>query len=255
MVYVPRIAKITRSFTKDEKKIIIPAVKGKGYNRKSKKKDINTNVISFMKTSRMTRMKFNSGVTLSTNGSTQYVFACAFRADSIYDPDYSNLGKNKAVQGWALANQLYKSYKVFGIKVSCKVYNTSTAPIVFTLGAGDSDSWASDYATSKKITDIKSRKGIKSIVIGPAGSSADMKTISYTLRPCDAIGVTKNTWADDASFGALMGYNPSNTLSRQPYVILCVGRYDDGLTSVGVQIELSISYVVRLFDPYDVTDQ
>lgn len=227
----------------------------KGTSKQKRTKDTELNTIRMMSNPRLERLTYKAGFSTGTNGINEYSYFNAFRMDSIYDPDYNNNTKNKAVQGYSYLNTLYKYYKVYGFRVKVTIQNMSSTTIRATCGGADSTTWVADYATSKKGSDIASRAGIKSVIIGPTGTTTGMRTMTYRCHPAEVIGETKKSWASDASFGAPFGSNPSNVLGAQPYFVVGVSNVLDSYAAVSAYVSIEITYVVRISDPIESTDQ
>jgi len=218
-------------------------------------KDIKINYLSFMKEHRNERLKFKSVFTLQTNGTTQYTYASAFRMDSIYDPDYSNVGKSKSVEGYSLLYTLYKEYKVIGFTAKVTFMNTTSNPIVCYIGFADSTTWATDFDVSKKPSDIYSRQGIKRIILTGNTGSKNMGTLTYKCHPGEPVGISKKAWLADLSTGSAFNSNPNNTQAVQPYFVIGLGDSADGLTQAQARICVEITYHTRLSNPVELIDQ
>lgn len=227
--------------------------KAKPKNNKYKK-DVNKNLLVTLQNPRFENLKFKGGLGISTNGTTQYSYAMAFRMDSIYDPDYSNYTKNKTVQGYSLLNTLYKYYKVYGFEAKITIQNMSSTTARFCVAGADSNAWVNDYTTVRYGSDIAGRAGVKSVIVGPTGTTAGMKTITYRCRPCDVVGLSKQSWAADQSTGAPFGSNPSPTIGVTPMFVISISNLLDTISSVSAYVSIELSYATRLSDPVELTD-
>lgn len=223
------------------------------YNTNSK--DIKVNFLSFLKEHRYERLKYKSVLTLQTNGTTEYTYATAYRMDSIFDPDWSNGGKNKSVEGYSLLATLYKEYKVLGFSAKVTFINMTSNSIVCYVGFADSNTFATDYATSKKPSDIYSRQGVKRVVLTGNTGSKGSATLTYKCHPGEPIGISKKSWLSDISTGATFGSNPNNTQAVQPFFLCGLGDSADGLTQAQARMVIEITYYTKLSNPIELIDQ
>jgi len=120
-----------------------------------------------------------------------------FRANSIYDPDYSNVSKNTSVNGYYLSSVIYQRYRVFGVKADYIVYNNSVTIGQAALVAGNE---TGQYATTVYVTDLAARNGVKSKIL-PPGSGNKPVYISKYFNCADIVGDVLR-WR---SFMAMMG--------------------------------------------------
>lgn len=131
-----------------------------------------------------------------------------FRMNSVYDPDYLSIlppTKNKLCEGMTELTTLFNRYQVYYCKCIVTAQNMADYPMRVVLSpTNDSTVFASSLLPS----DVASRSGAKSRIIGPAGSSNDKVVMTYYYNPRKAIGITKNTFGQDI-FSAPMNASPA----------------------------------------------
>lgn len=175
-----------------------------------------------------------------------------FRMNSIYDPDFLAITpptKNKSVEGLSELATLFQRYQVYGCKAIVSIQNMGEDALRVVLSTtNDATIWAASILTS----DIASRAGAKSKLLGPTGSSNDKVTLSYYVDPRKAIGVTKATYGQDGFSAAI---------NDSPFINSClaitVGPQIDSFLSTGCNVVYDIRFVygTRLYDTIEDLDQ
>jgi len=176
------------------------------------------------------------------NGAT-----CGFgliRCNSIYDPEYTNLGKNKPVQGFATIQSLYNKYKVYGMKAYIEVVNGSSKACI--LGFTTQNDLTST-GTTDKVTDIGTRKGGKTIMLG---YMTENRKIQYNVDIKKIEGLKESQFIDD-DYASIPNGNPT----RQVYLCYSIGQIGELTTeALSIYYKIRLVYKVLLFDPIEVTD-
>lgn len=215
--------------------------------------DLNVNRFNLVKEHRMLRLHYKTGFNLFTSqSSAQSNWSTAFRMSSIFDPDYSNVAKNKLVEGFYQTAALYKKYKVYGFSAKVKFINVGSNPARVYIGAADSVTWSTDYSIGKLGSDIASREGVKSKVITSDTSSGATATLTYKCIPREVLGLNKTEWSGDPDNGALMGANPSAV--AQPFFTVGIAGPVDVPYDLSVMCEVEITYLVRVEGAVDAPD-
>jgi len=174
----------------------------------------------------------------------QNSFTVLFRANSIYDPDYTNVSKNTSVNGYYLSSVIYQRYRVYGVKADYIIYNNSVTIGQAALVGGNE---TSQYATSAYVTDIAARNGVKSKIL-PPGSGNKPVYMSKYFNCCDLTGDTKLDYKTNPANSSAIGTNPTNPA----YVGLTIGMLPEIATqSIVTTIRLRLTYFVELYDIFD----
>lgn len=210
-----------------------------------------TGLTSLVGRSRYLRLLYKAGWK-DTVLTTAHNLTRFFRMNSIYDPDWVSAippSKNKSVEGLSELALLFQRYQVYGCKAYVSIQNMGNDPLRVVLSTtNDAVIWPASILAS----DIASRAGAKSKLLGPAGSSNDKVSLSYYVDPRKVIGVTKATYGQDG-FSAAIG--------DSPYINSClaitVGPQIDSflVDPCNIVYDVKFIYGARLYDIIEDMDQ
>lgn len=163
---------------------------------------------------------------------TQY-----FRANSIYDPDYTGLGGQP--MGHDTYEALYDKYIVVGSKLSVDWSNTQANDGKYNMVVGNFLTDTPTYPYTTYTGAIEAKKGNYRNIIFQRNS---VRTKSYfsTKKYFNIKDVKDNVGV----YGALFGANP-----QEPAYFLLWAQSKDGSTSNSVQITAIIDYIILLQEP------
>lgn len=173
-----------------------------------------------------------------------------FSLASLFDPDYSNVGRNKSVlffdEIMGNTNSLYQRFKPYACDIKIKAINmtTGTFPkVVYSLTQDGS----SVYPNTQSIFNIANRTGANAIDLEYSGDTAWI-TRKYKAKHHQIWGVSRASYNSDTSYEAV--YNQASSVG--PWLAITLG---DGMQNAGsgaqmdVNFQLEIDYKVMIFDP------
>lgn len=191
-----------------------------------------------------TMMRYQ-GNFLASPSAIQTSFTYAFRLNSIQDPDYSNVTKNKKVDGFTQANSLFNNYRVSSAIITLKAVNLHTSAAVQVVLTPSDDGITTDYPVSTYPSTLASRSGAVSMILGPLGSSKDNGKIVKQYKVKDIAGISQSQVRDDVAYSAAFTTNPA----KQQYFAISVGYLPEGAGATGnVMIDVQIKYRCHLFN-------
>jgi len=182
------------------------------------------------------RLNYGSNYTM-TCPATGLADEWTFRTNSIYDPDFTFLGKQPYGRD-QIAN-LYSKYKVMGLEAKI-TFNDPSADGLFcgvsvtpsTTGA----TLAHSYGTliERPWTIVKT--------ISNSGSQERVINLKFDAHKC--FGVTKTMYKGDSIYSALMGSNPST----EAYLRLFAGNMNSASPASTINISVEITYITYVYD-------
>jgi len=187
---------------------------------------------------------FNMSLSSVLNSNSQ-----VFRANSIYDPDFSNVSKNTVVNGYTTAALYYQQYCVLNCKCSVTVWNmSSTTCVEAVCTASDQNT----FSSTLRATDIATRPNAKSIVLGPMGSNKSSHTFFMFVNIARLLGIPQKMYTDDIFYNTNFGLNPTMPV----YVSITGSALPEGSGSVAqLLIRYKFDMLTRLGNPIeDVND-
>lgn len=206
-------------------------------------------VLNILPSRRFTKMPFRSSVGLACTGiqasNTQY-----WRMNSIYDPDYSNIGKNLDVDGWTLVNSIYVQYRVYGCKVKLTFMNATTATncAVCISCTNNSAAITTTYPTTTLATDFVARAGGKICYLNGRDSDDGTRSFSRYFNMWDVTGQTKQAYIADGGNSNVIGADPTNLCAL---AVSLSGVPDVNVGTAAINYVVELTYYVELFDLKD----
>lgn len=182
-------------------------------------------------------MKYCQDITLNPGlaGAPDYY---EFRANSIYDPDYTGVGHQPSGHDeWA---QFYQHYNVIGSKISVNFASYTTGGTVGTYVVGISTLDTNGQLAGKSGEGIRELQSTRFKLLGIAGSPS--KTVSAKFSSKKRFG--KN-YMDDDNKGTMNSSNPPED------AIFAVFAYPGDATSdaSALYCQVTIQYLVALTEP------
>jgi len=131
------------------------------------------------------------------------------RLSSIYDPGYSwNIGaKNTSSRGYSVVSPLYAQYRVYGVKVYVRIWNTSNNDVMVQLSSG-----ASTTPPNVSNVDIVQRQegSLSRILTRVAAGNKNSETVFKVFIPlATSLGMTKEQYRTDGNTLSLINNNPA----------------------------------------------
>lgn len=185
---------------------------------------------------KVVRMRYVSYGSITTNGISMGLNQ--YRANGIYDPDYTNVGHQPYTSDqWAL---FYNHYTVLGSKITIQASAVSTLAFPCMLGI-----YLSDDATIPTDWETLRESGRGSQVQLPIASTIKDKTLSCKFSSKAFFG--KKSLGD--AVGASVGADPTEQAIFNIYV-----QSLDKATSIANQIGITITidYIVMYSEPKDL---
>ena len=162
----------------------------------------------------------------STGGSASWVF----RANGIFDPDYTNTG-HQALFRDAYAN-IYDYYTVLGSKLTV-TFQSRSSTLGFVVGLQGSDTPTLSTTVS---TWMEQNNGVHTL-IGPQNSGS--KTLFITYSPTENLG---SDVKDDNSSLTAVGADPG---SAQAYYFGILAAVEDAVSTAQVTCMVEVEYTVK----------
>jgi len=192
-----------------------------------------------------TVLTYNSGAYLQ-KVTGHYNDAQTFRANSIYDPDYSNATKNTKGSAMDFLTTMYVSYRVYRARFTFTLFNESGIPArvvlvprTYTVGIPSTSMYASNLAQ---------RPFAKTVILGPVNSPTAVQTLSIDLD-------IKKIYAHDSD-EAFASTNYASAMNNNPtaaaYLDVHSGQIDDlESNTVNIRYAVRAIYDVQLNDLVD----
>lgn len=179
--------------------------------------------------------KYSDTIGLSS-GSGVTPGGLVWRMNSVFDPDYSNIGHQLLYFDQFTA--VYDNYVVLGAKLTAIFSPASDGAAPFNVGitSGNSTSFSSSVYTL-----IEQNKSVAGLLGDKDGTS--VKTLSMTYNPSVCLGVSAN---DDTVQAGVTG-NPAKQWFCYTWV------QDRSGNSSTVQVNVTIEYRVRFFGMKNIT--
>jgi len=218
------------------------------YNLKRSKNNSKTGLKSIISNHTMCNLVYKTGFPLTVTASTQNSYSYCWRANSIYDPDVQNIGKNKSVEGYTQLSGMFNYYQVYWCTCKVTATNLYSQPMRVVLGT---DNTSSNYGVTELASDIGSRSGAKVRVLAPSGSEGCSVTTYYTVNPRYVWGVSKALYGQD-EFASVFGASPT----KNCYFWTTIGQYDDNAPSSNAVVTFTVEFVyhTRLYDIIEDVD-
>ncbi len=129
------------------------------------------------------------------------VSSYTFRANSLYDPDFTGVGT--VVPGITTLSQLYDRYRVLGVRVSVVMRVESGIGGEVLLVASNQNSLPVAYA------DWSNQRFVKRISVGGVnGNNVAKAVVTFPIH--EVYGVPKTQVRNEDDFASVMGNNPNN---------------------------------------------
>lgn len=182
-----------------------------------------------------TRLKY-SEVTALTPAGVGVPYVYLFRANSIYDPDYSGVGHQPLGRDELAA--VYNKYCVRSFSYVITFSNQSTtdyADVAVVLRPNPS--------TISLMSTVLETINVKSGVVGPETGAKNILTIQGSMSIAALRGVSAAKVASENDFSALTGYNPVNQPTIQLYA-----ENQNVAAAITVNARVTITYHVEYYD-------
>lgn len=197
---------------------------------------------------KIAKFQYVSGFNISAPGIADYNRSCYFSLGSLYDPDYSNTGRNNSVSWFGLylgsTNGLYEKFRVIYVDVEIKVLNPSSGTRT-TFVASVTQNGVTDYPASTYISSIAQRPMALRRDLEYVGDAKYSK-LKFRVYLNKVFGLTYRQYMDDN--GKLRTYNDGS--STAPWLALTSGDANDSINSGASQGIVKLTYHVRLSDPF-----
>lgn len=165
-----------------------------------------------------------------------YFFSNTFRANSLYDPDWSQVG-NPSPLGFDECAALYQKYKVFHCSLKLKWMSSTGLSTTVCLIARNTTTH-----TYGSVAEAIAAPGSQSRVAMGAGAQSRATVLTMNRKPRDIIGVSKIQYADE-DYGAAVTTNPAHDA-----YITCYVASNDGSTNVLGTMIVEITYKCMFYD-------
>jgi len=167
---------------------------------------------------------------------TTSFFVQQFRANSIYDPDYTNTGHQP--RGHDEYSNFFRHYRVHGVLVEVFGQVEPNKQAVFAIYPHKSTATPADIIGLMESPDVKYR------MVTDDKSVYLKKYVSMTK----VFGVRKSVYSSDVDYSADIGSNPT----KEAYISVMM-QCIDGTTSCGFNSRMKLTYYVELCDPLQLT--
>lgn len=173
------------------------------------------------------------------NGTTPAVFS--FSTNSLHDPNTTGAGHQP--MGYDQLSNIYQKYQVLGAKIKIRVQNGSTQSGAL-VGLFVTNSSTIGAQTVGNLLEQKASKA--KIMLGPQGSGPNtgFSTHTWSLRK-----ELKGVRGAGDDYSANVGASPS----IQNYFMIWMGPMDAANTSGKVNIYAEVDYIVRWYDPIQLS--
>jgi len=241
IVYKPtRISKETQTGMNTQ--LIVKRSKG----RYGGKKNINTmkphTMKKFIKDVQNSVLTYDASFALG-HSTIQNANSSIWRANNIFDPDFSNITRNNVDSGYGLAASIYQKFRVDRVRASFVISNTSAVPVEVVLWCDSTGS----PSTATYIGQYSQRDGAKSVVLGPAGSNTATRRVSKMFNIWDVLGVHKKDYQVQDNLTAM---GTTGTV-KPAYLMLTVGALPDGgATGCTLIVQVLIKQYAVLYDAF-----
>lgn len=182
---------------------------------------------NFIKPTRMTKVSYEGSWNgLCTSTPLQVSVPYVFRANSIWDPDFSNFTKNQRCNGWTAANTLYSDYRVHSVKVTVTFQNMGENPAYILLTANNDIGLQS---AASYPSDLLTRPGSYGKICSRAGGKNDFVSISRKYKLYEIEGISQDEYRDSSSTASAMNNSPSDLA----YVYATIAAMPEGFGPAG----------------------
>lgn len=215
--------------------------KKRTYKRKPKKytkrpKLVMMRAPSGMPTQNIAKLRYDDLINVTSSASV--IGSHVFRANSIYDPDYSGAGR--APMGFDQWAALYNHYIVLGSKMTCQIVVPQSETELYWAGVYLSDTITVPYTTGTAFREA--RKGTSKLCNPSYGKPQFITSKLSTKKFFNLTDVNDNR----DTIGAPVTSNPSEVASY----ILWVQALNAG--TVAATIAVTIEYIVAFSEPKDL---
>lgn len=155
-----------------------------------------------------------------------------YRANSIFDPDFTNTGHQPMWRDNYAA--IYDQYVVIGSKITVQFTHVSAATtgvMVVGIHTDDDSSGSSNLTTMMELNNTVWRQ------IGPTGSRSDSCTLVGTFEPLEMFGVDAK---DDGSSATAVGSTPSEEIYYQ--IFAANAPTNTSICEIAVEIEYTVKF-------------
>lgn len=181
-------------------------------------------------------MAYDTTLNLSCAAST--TTSALFRANSVFDPDFSGIGTT--VAGYPQMAAVYTRYRVMSLKAMISTQVTSGTPGVYYIHASNQNFAPTNFS------EIMAQKYVyKKGLGGPSGYSLDEHTVSFPIGKI--YGVPQSTILAEDDFTGLTSGHPNNP------VFLHVGFLAGGSTTtvlINIRLEFDVIWDTPINMPY-----
>lgn len=206
--------------------------KTKGVRTYSRKVRINrdtTKQVGLLGVNPKVNFKYSDLINLNPTIFTVY----SFMVNSLYDPNYTGGGHQPA--GFDQIAALYKHYIIMRATVIIRAINLSATVPAYIGGAFSRLTLTGDLDGSNPVQNFEEQSSAKTMILGVAGSGAEVKTFTMSVVPHRFMGV-KNPMSDDRFWGD----NTANPSESVFWNLLCCSV--DNASNPNVAFDIKIKF-------------
>jgi len=183
----------------------------------------------------LSKMKYSALHQLSFGGAgTPAVYL--YRANSIYDPDYTGTGHQP--YGHDEMALIYNRYRVFGVKYKITFTNQSAVQQEIVVQHRPNDAFSTDIDLMFEQPSTKHR-----LVLDQEGSGQGVKQVRGYMSVAAARGVSKMEVNTDDGYAAAFGANPIHS----PCLVVALAN-QNALQTSALNVRYDLTYYVKCYD-------
>ena len=181
----------------------------------------------------ITKLRFQA--VHSLNGGIGTLGFNTFRANSVYDPDFTGVGAQPRYFDEIMP--LYDHFVVIGAKITATYINENNESYFIAVNRNDNG------ITSNNINDVIEQRNATYTYLGPATGGNNIKKLSLTYSPKRFLGRSKPLADPDLKGG--VSSNPSEGM----YFSVCAGAADAVSDPTAITCNVVIDYIVAFIEP------
>jgi hypothetical protein len=179
-----------------------------------------------------TKLRYFFSTSNGTGGANQYS-EYTWRANSLYDPDFTGVGTQPA--GFAALSTIYSKYRVLSATVNLTAVNDAggSTTVVF---------YQKPFSTSYSSVVLAATQGFsKKVMLSDQSGGKNQYVFRVRIRPWQVLGITKERYMNDDQYAAAVTANPTGSAF--------FGLGVHALTiSANIQMQADVIYDAVLFE-------